>query len=148
MPIAPKFLRPALVLRPRSTIYARTFPSFFPHKQRRTGSLAAALGPSRNAAAWKPGHDGNANDMGGPGGQELYPASMGLRRKFEYETLAGVLLALSVMGIAKFAQMNYDKDAEYLLVHDNSKGELDDVKYIKVPAQASVPTVTTVQRWA
>jgi len=59
-----------------------------------------------------------------------------------------MLLALSIMGIAKFAQMNYDPDARYVLVHDNEKGELDDVKYIKVPAHSSVPTVTTVQRWA
>ncbi|KAK4222794.1 hypothetical protein QBC38DRAFT_447957 [Podospora fimiseda] len=138
MPLAPKILRPAMVLRPRSTMYARSFPSVF----------AAALEPRHEAAGWMPGHDGNANDMGGPGGQELYPASKGLRKKFEYETLAGVMLALSIMGIAKFAQTNYDKDAEYLLVHDNTRGELDDVKYIKVPARASVPTVTTVQRWA
>lgn len=59
-----------------------------------------------------------------------------------------MLLALSIMGIAKFAQMNYDRDATYVLVHDNEKGELDDLKYIKVPAHSSVPTVTTVQRWA
>lgn len=90
--------------------------------------------------------------MGGPGGQELYPASTPLRKKFEHETIYGVLLACTAMAIAKFAQWNYDPNKKYVLVHDNTKGELDDVKFIPVtvPAEPAreVPTVSSVRRWA
>lgn len=46
-------------------------------------------------------------------------------------TLFGVLAASSVLVAAKVAKLNKDPNASYVLVHDASKGELDDVKYIK-----------------
>ncbi|KAL1838134.1 hypothetical protein VTJ49DRAFT_3013 [Mycothermus thermophilus] len=73
----------------------------------------------------------DANDMGGPGGQEHYPESNALRRKFKMNTFFGVAAACSVMAAAKMARLSRDPNAEYVLVHDASKGELDDVKYIK-----------------
>jgi hypothetical protein len=101
-------------------------------------------------------------DMGGPAGQESFPASSGKRRyvelvscprwhgslwgfgdaddvcgmnsrRIEKITLYGVLGACSIMLIAKLAQRNSDPNANYVLVHDSTKGELDDVKYIKAP---------------
>lgn len=56
------------------------------------------------------------------------------------------------MAIAKLAQWNRDPNATYVLVHDNTKGELDDVKFIPVTLPVNenrqVPTVSNVQRWA
>lgn len=40
------------------------------------------------------------------------------------------MAACSVLVGAKLARMR-DPNAQYVLVHDASKGELDDVKYIK-----------------
>ncbi|KAL2133661.1 hypothetical protein VTI74DRAFT_1939 [Chaetomium olivicolor] len=74
--------------------------------------------------------------MGGPGGQEHYPESGALRsrassRRYAMTTMYGVLAACSIMVAAKVARINTDPSAGYVLVHDSSKGELDDVKYIK-----------------
>ncbi|KAK4205560.1 hypothetical protein QBC40DRAFT_336189 [Triangularia verruculosa] len=119
-----------------------------PALQRRT---AVSYPPNHDV----PGHD-QANDMGGPGGQESYPASSPYRRKIEYETFYGVLLAIALMGIAKLVKDNYDPKMNYVLVHDNTKGELDDVKFmpmpkvqenVEVPAK-KVDRVDKVQRWA
>jgi hypothetical protein len=46
-------------------------------------------------------------------------------------TIYGILAASSVMVAAKVARWNRDPNAAYVLVHDSSKGELDDVKYIR-----------------
>jgi len=43
----------------------------------------------------------------------------------------GVLAACSVMLMAKAARWSKDPNVSYVLVHDASKGELDDVKFIK-----------------
>ncbi|KXX74777.1 hypothetical protein MMYC01_208315 [Madurella mycetomatis] len=75
----------------------------------------------------------NPDNMGGPGGQESFPASSALRKRFEMNTFYGVLCACTVMMIAKLARWNSDPSATYILVHDSTKGELDDVKYIKLP---------------
>ncbi len=47
-------------------------------------------------------------------------------------TMYGVLAACSILIAAKVAKLNTEPKASYVLVHDSSKGELDDVKYIKV----------------
>ena len=47
-------------------------------------------------------------------------------------TMYGVLAACSILIATKVAKLNPDPKANYVLVHDSSKGELDDVKYIKV----------------
>ncbi|KAK0669850.1 hypothetical protein QBC41DRAFT_364458 [Cercophora samala] len=91
-----------------------------------------------------PGHD-QANDMGGPGGQESFPASMPYRRRIEYETFYGVLLAIALMCIAKLVQQNYDPKMNYVLVHDNTKGELDDVKYIPMPKMREQPVAAEIR---
>jgi hypothetical protein len=46
-------------------------------------------------------------------------------------TMYGVLAACSVLVAARVAKLTSDPNAGYVLVHDSSKGELDDVKYIK-----------------
>jgi len=46
-------------------------------------------------------------------------------------TMCGVLAACSMLLGTRMAKMNADPNAHYVLVHDSSKGELDDVKYIK-----------------
>jgi hypothetical protein len=46
-------------------------------------------------------------------------------------TMYGVLAASSILVAAKVARATRDPNATYVLVHDSSKGELDDVKYIK-----------------
>ncbi|KAK3395113.1 hypothetical protein B0H63DRAFT_518183 [Podospora didyma] len=70
-------------------------------------------------------------DMGGPGGQEALPMSNGIRRHFAIVTAAGVATACAVMYIAKLMEWNADPEAVYVLVHDNSKGELADVFQMK-----------------
>jgi hypothetical protein len=45
--------------------------------------------------------------------------------------MCGVLAASSMLIGTKAAKLNADPNASYVLVHDSSKGELDDVKYIK-----------------
>jgi hypothetical protein len=50
-------------------------------------------------------------------------------------TAAGVLAACGVMLYMKMGKKDVDaiaKKTQYVLVHDNTKGELDDVKRIKV----------------
>ncbi|KAH6842178.1 hypothetical protein B0I37DRAFT_381324 [Chaetomium sp. MPI-CAGE-AT-0009] len=69
-------------------------------------------------------------DMGGPGGQEHFPESTGLRRRYAITTMYGVLAACLALVAARLARVN--SNAGYVLVHDSSKGELDDVKYLKV----------------
>ncbi|KAK4233301.1 hypothetical protein C8A03DRAFT_38996 [Achaetomium macrosporum] len=111
--------------------------------QRRLGaSLAAATRtatvPRRSplvqqirGVAAVPGKD--PDNMGGPGGQEHLPESNSLRRRYTMVTAAGVLAACGVMLYMKMGNKNPDaKTTQYVLVHDNSKGELDDVKRIKV----------------
>jgi hypothetical protein len=51
-------------------------------------------------------------------------------RKYIWNTMIGTMAACSVLVGAKLARMR-DPNAQYVLVHDASKGELDDVKYIK-----------------
>lgn len=46
-------------------------------------------------------------------------------------TMYGVLAACSVMIAAKVSRLTADSNAGYVLVHDATKGELDDVKFIK-----------------
>lgn len=46
-------------------------------------------------------------------------------------TMYGVMAVCSILIAAKFAKSTKDPNAKYVLVHDSSKGELDDVKYIK-----------------
>lgn len=46
-------------------------------------------------------------------------------------TMYGVLAASSVLLASKFARRTRDPNANYVLVHDSSKGELDDVKFIR-----------------
>ncbi|AEO64798.1 uncharacterized protein THITE_2111148 [Thermothielavioides terrestris NRRL 8126] len=83
---------------------------------------------TRNVAA-VPGKD--PNNMGGPGGQEHLPESNALRRRYAMTTICGIIAASSILLAARMARRNTDPNAGYVLVHDNSKGELDDVKYIK-----------------
>ncbi|KAK3896902.1 hypothetical protein C8A05DRAFT_48262 [Staphylotrichum tortipilum] len=71
------------------------------------------------------------DNMGGPGGQEHFPESSGLRRRYAMTTMCGVLAACSMLLGTRMAKMSADPNAHYVLVHDSSKGELDDVKYIK-----------------
>ncbi|KAG7286858.1 hypothetical protein NEMBOFW57_009176 [Staphylotrichum longicolle] len=71
------------------------------------------------------------DNMGGPGGQEHYPESAGLRRRYAMNTMYGVMAVCSILLAAKFARTTKDPNANYVLVHDSSKGELDDVKYVK-----------------
>lgn len=52
-------------------------------------------------------------------------------RQFAVNTMYGVLAACSVMMVAKVARWNTDPGANYVLVRDSSKGELDNVKYIR-----------------
>ncbi|SPQ20714.1 f3decbc3-5019-46e8-b3ad-4407bd8b343f [Thermothielavioides terrestris] len=83
---------------------------------------------TRNVAA-VPGKD--PNNMGGPGGQEHLPESNALRRRYAMTTICGIIAASSILLAARMARRSTDPNAGYVLVHDNSKGELDDVKYIK-----------------
>ncbi|KAK3316831.1 hypothetical protein B0H66DRAFT_626368 [Apodospora peruviana] len=73
-----------------------------------------------------------ANDLGGPGGQELYPYSSRLHRRYRTETVVGIMASLAAMFIAKRTQWVRDPNIVNVLVHDSSKGELDDVKMIPV----------------
>lgn len=52
-------------------------------------------------------------------------------RQFMLNTVYGVVGACTIMMVAKLARWNSDPNATYVLVHDSTKGELDDVKYIK-----------------
>ncbi|KAH6617657.1 hypothetical protein F5144DRAFT_587045 [Chaetomium tenue] len=72
----------------------------------------------------------NPDDMGGPGGQEHYPESAPLRRRYTITTMYGVFAACLALVAVRAARLN--SNAGYVLVHDSSKGELDDVKYVKV----------------
>lgn len=54
-----------------------------------------------------------------------------LVRRYAMKTMYGVMAACSILFAAKFAKATKDPNANYVLVHDSSKGELDDVKYIK-----------------
>ncbi|KAK4151663.1 hypothetical protein C8A00DRAFT_16981 [Chaetomidium leptoderma] len=85
---------------------------------------------TRNVAA-VPGK--GPNNMGGPGGQEHFPESAALRRRYAMTTMYGVLAACSILVAARVArfQSAADANAGYVLVHDSTKGELDDVKYVK-----------------
>ncbi|KAK0615130.1 hypothetical protein B0T17DRAFT_619947 [Bombardia bombarda] len=71
--------------------------------------------------------------MGGPGGQEVYPFSNAVHRKYAAITAGGVLTAGAVMYVAKLAErMNSPgRSRPNILVHDMSKGELDNVKYLR-----------------
>ncbi|KAK4120125.1 hypothetical protein N657DRAFT_169170 [Parathielavia appendiculata] len=71
------------------------------------------------------------DDMGGPAGQETLIDSKPLRRRYAMITGLCVLAAGSAMLYAKSSRSSSDAKAGYVLVHDSSKGELDDVKYIK-----------------
>ncbi|KAK1753874.1 hypothetical protein QBC47DRAFT_361874 [Echria macrotheca] len=72
-------------------------------------------------------------DLGGPGGQELYPVSMALHKRFASITAAWVVAACGVMYLAKRIEWApRDPDVVHVLIHDNTKGELDDVKRIPV----------------
>jgi hypothetical protein len=51
-------------------------------------------------------------------------------RRYTITTMYGVLAACFVLVAARVARLN--SKTGYVLVHDSSKGELDDVKYIKV----------------
>lgn len=46
-------------------------------------------------------------------------------------TMFGIMAASSVVIAAKVARLTSDPNTAWVLVHDSSKGELDDVKYIK-----------------
>ncbi|AEO59478.1 hypothetical protein MYCTH_94523 [Thermothelomyces thermophilus ATCC 42464] len=78
-----------------------------------------------------PGKNKNKDDMGGPGGQEHFPESTALRRKFRMTTMYGVLAACVILAGTRMVRRYANPTAGYVLVHDSSKGELDDVKYIK-----------------
>lgn len=56
-----------------------------------------------------------------------------------------MLLAIALMCIAKLVQQNYDPKMNYVLVHDNTKGELDDVKYIPMPKVREQPVVAEIR---
>ncbi|KAK4096970.1 hypothetical protein N658DRAFT_457853 [Parathielavia hyrcaniae] len=71
------------------------------------------------------------DDMGGPAGQETIIDSKPLRMRYAMITTLCVLAAGSVMAYAKGSRASSGPKAGYMLVHDSSKGELDDVKYIK-----------------
>lgn len=73
-----------------------------------------------------------SNDLGGPGGQELYPASAPLRRRYATTTAVGVMAACVAMAMAKLMQVTSRPDTVYVLVHDDTKGELDDVRRVPV----------------
>jgi hypothetical protein len=46
-------------------------------------------------------------------------------------TICRVLAASSMMLGTRIAKMSADPNANYVLVHNSTKGELDDVKFIK-----------------
>ncbi|KAL2149094.1 hypothetical protein VTH82DRAFT_1780 [Thermothelomyces myriococcoides] len=69
--------------------------------------------------------------MGGPDGQEHFPASAALRRKFTMTTMYGVLAACAILAGTRMIRRYANPTSGYVLVHDSSKGELDDVKFIK-----------------
>jgi len=102
---------------------ARMAASVHPYPTNRFGSIQ-----TRSVAA-VPGK--NPDNMGGPGGQEHFPESAALRRMYTITTMLGVIAACSVLVAAKVARINTDPNTKYVLVHDSSKGELDDVKFIK-----------------
>ncbi|KAK5654750.1 hypothetical protein OQA88_7075 [Cercophora sp. LCS_1] len=77
-----------------------------------------------------------ADDLGGPGGQELYPISRTLHKRYASITAAGVMLSGAIMYIAKRLQWTTDPNVKYVLVHDSSKGELDDVMRVPVRVKA------------
>ncbi|KAH6613531.1 hypothetical protein B0J18DRAFT_58509 [Chaetomium sp. MPI-SDFR-AT-0129] len=72
-----------------------------------------------------------SNDLGGPGGQESFPTSLPIRKKYARRTMYGVLGSAALLGAIGFGRRNLRSKEEYVLIHDNSKGELDDVRYIK-----------------
>ncbi|KAL2173008.1 uncharacterized protein P884DRAFT_213231 [Thermothelomyces heterothallicus CBS 202.75] len=83
------------------------------------------------ARNWSSFSGKNKDDMGGPGGQEHFPESTALRRRFRITTMYGVLAACVILAGTRIVRRYANPTAGYVLVHDSSKGELDDVKYIK-----------------
>lgn len=53
-------------------------------------------------------------------------------RRYASITAAGVFVSCAVMYLAKRKQWSADPNVVNVLVHDNSKGELDDVKFVPV----------------
>ncbi|KAM7192738.1 hypothetical protein V8F33_008199 [Rhypophila sp. PSN 637] len=85
---------------------------------------------------------GNKNNqydpgLGGPGGQEIYPFSKAYHREYALETGIGVLLS----GVAMYYLKRFERFRDSIsprpvgkatiLVHDDSKGVLDDVKMVR-----------------
>jgi hypothetical protein len=60
-----------------------------------------------------------------------YAEVLSMVRRYAMNTMIGVLAACSIMVAAKVARTNSDPNAGYVLVHDSTKGELDDVKFLK-----------------
>ncbi|KAK4208749.1 hypothetical protein QBC37DRAFT_65749 [Rhypophila decipiens] len=75
--------------------------------------------------------------LGGPGGQEIYPYSKAYHREYALETGIGVLLS----GVALYYLKRFERFRDSIsprpvgkatiLVHDDSKGVLDDVKMVR-----------------
>ncbi|KAK4442489.1 hypothetical protein QBC34DRAFT_418587 [Podospora aff. communis PSN243] len=135
----PSLSTPAKCLRARVTPGAR--------RRITTSKKAEVLGPNPPAPSPKSnppgGHKCNpledpANDLGGPGGQELYPPSMAFQKRYASITAAGVMISGAIMYLAKKMTWGpgYDPDVRHVLVRDMSKGEIDDVKMIPVRVSA------------
>ncbi|KAM7223116.1 hypothetical protein V8F06_001672 [Rhypophila decipiens] len=75
--------------------------------------------------------------LGGPGGQEIYPYSKAYHREYALETGIGVFLS----GVALYYLKRFERFKDSIsprpvgkatiLVHDDSKGVLDDVKMVR-----------------
>lgn len=76
-----------------------------------------------------------ANDLGGPGGQELYPISMQVHKTYATITAIGVVASLAGMLAAKRLQRGGDPNFVSVLVHDDSKGLLGDTWWVPVKLQ-------------
>ncbi|KAK0732906.1 hypothetical protein B0T26DRAFT_758143 [Lasiosphaeria miniovina] len=108
--------------------------------------IPALLAAQRAAVPLRPGRVANSqarrvgtvlgrdpkDDMGGPGGQEIYPASWGIQKHYRIVTALGVATACAVMTFAKLLEWNKDPDSVYVLLHDSTKGELGDVLNLRV----------------
>ncbi|KAK3317146.1 hypothetical protein B0T19DRAFT_489074 [Cercophora scortea] len=92
-----------------------------------------------------PGGKGSPN-VSGPGGQEVYPYSSQVHRRYATITAAGVLTAGAVMYNAKKGEtgnMAGHEEVAKVLVYDPTKGELDNVKLLK---PEDVKRATAIQK--
>jgi len=76
------------------------------------------------------------DDFGGPSGQEVYPYASAIHRmKYATRTAVGVAATCAVLYTSKMLERTgfYNQPGDqYVLTHDNTKGELGDVMRLRI----------------